>query len=310
MNTFIKAIEVWLPASDGSLLEFGGGAYAAVPYFGAVSRAMCFGRGEGLPGRAWDAGHPILLKQFEGSYFLRSAAAKEAGLTCAIAVPTYRGDELSAVLVLFCGDDTLHAGAIELWRNDPRVTSDITLADGYYGASAEALQTLTRDTYLPRGVGLPGLAWQRAESVFVDDISHSSHFLRGESAAVAGINRGLAMPCANLGADHYVLTMLSSAESPIAVRIEGWVPAEGESALQRSYGHCEIAGALPAEALPLDRAGAVGLAWAEGRPVINTALAAEPAPIAQSASAARLTSLVALPIASDGKVTEVVALYF
>lgn len=310
MKTFIKATEVWLPSSDRSLLEFGGGSYAAVPYFGAVSRAMCFGRGEGLPGRAWDVGHPILLKQFEGSYFLRSAAAKDAGLTCAIAVPTYSGDQLSAVLVLFCGDDAQQAGAIELWRNDPRITSDITLADGYYGASSEALQTLTRDTYLPRGVGLPGLAWQRAGSVFVDDIAHSSRFLRAESAAVAGINRGLAVPCASTGAASYVLTMLSSAESPIAVRVEGWVPAATGDALQRSYGHCEIAGALPAETLPLDRAGAVGLAFAEHRPVINTSLAAEPASIAQSATAARLTSVVALPVISEGKVNEVVALYF
>ena len=168
MNTFIRAAEVWLPSADRSLLEFGGGAYAAVPYFGAVSRSLCFGRGEGLPGRAWEEGHPIVLQRFDGTYFLRIVAAHEAGLTCAIAVPTFHGGELSAVLVLFCGDRSRQAGAIELWRNDPRVASDMTLVDGYYGAASDALQAVSRDTSLPRGTGLPGLAWQRTESVLND----------------------------------------------------------------------------------------------------------------------------------------------
>ena len=79
MNTFIRAAEVWLPSADRSLLEYGGGAYASVPYFGAVSRSLCFGRGEGLPGRAWEEGRPIVLQRFDGTYFLRVVAAHEAG---------------------------------------------------------------------------------------------------------------------------------------------------------------------------------------------------------------------------------------
>ena len=49
MNTLIKAVEVWLPTPDRSLLEFGGGLFGAATGFGASSRTMCFGRGEGLP---------------------------------------------------------------------------------------------------------------------------------------------------------------------------------------------------------------------------------------------------------------------
>lgn len=309
MNSFIRAAEVWLPSADRSLLEFGGGAYAAAPYFGAVSRTLCFGRGEGLPGRAWEAGHPIVLQRFDGTYFLRVVAAHEAGLTCAIAVPTFDAGELSAVLVLFCGDRSEQAGAIELWRNDPRITSDMTLVDGYYGASSEPLQTLSRDTYLPRGAGLPGLAWQRAESVFVDDVARSSRFLRAETAVVAGIDRGLAVPCASLDDASYVLTLLSSAESPVAMRIESWAPTADGTALQRNYGHCEVAGTLPTETLPLDHAGAVGVAFAERRPVISTTLNAEPPAVAQSAGAARLSAMIALPVVSEGQVGEVVVLY-
>ena len=309
MNTFIRAAEVWLPSADRSLLEFGGGAYAAVPYFGAVSRSLCFGRGEGLPGRAWEEGHPIVLQRFDGTYFLRIVAAHAAGLTCAIAVPTFNGGELSAVLVLFCGDRSRQAGAIELWRNDPRVASDMTLVDGYYGAASDALQAVSRDTSLPRGTGLPGLAWQRTESVFMDDVTRSSRFLRAESAAVAGIDRGLAIPCDSQGHASYVLTLLSSAESPLAARIESWVPTPDGSALQRRYGHCEIAGPLPPETLPLHHAGAVGVAYAERRPVIRTAFGTEPAALVRSAVDAQLSALVALPVVSDGQVSEVVVLY-
>jgi len=73
-STFIKAAEVWLPSNDGTLLEFGSGAFGAARRFAAISREMCFGRGEGLPGRAWDEGRPILLPRFEGSNFRRNSA--------------------------------------------------------------------------------------------------------------------------------------------------------------------------------------------------------------------------------------------
>ena len=41
MNTFIRVAEIWVPDSDGYLLEFGGGVYDNAPDFGAVSRSMC-----------------------------------------------------------------------------------------------------------------------------------------------------------------------------------------------------------------------------------------------------------------------------
>ena len=50
---------------------------------------MCFGRGEGLPGRVREEGHPILLKDLQSGYFRRTVAAKQAGLTCATAIPFY-----------------------------------------------------------------------------------------------------------------------------------------------------------------------------------------------------------------------------
>jgi len=196
MNSLIQAAEIWRPDSGLNLLEFGAGLYGNAVELGAISRDMCFGRAEGLPGRAWDEAHPILLTDLQGSYFRRAAAAKRAGLTCAAAIPMYFDDKLAAVLVLFFGGEQREEGAVELWRNDPRVTPDMTLVEGHYGRSAGLLLADAREAYLPRGSGLPGLAWQREASVFMAGVSHSPKFLRAESAAAAGIRHGLALPCA------------------------------------------------------------------------------------------------------------------
>ncbi|HET7795564.1 MAG TPA: GAF domain-containing protein [Rhizobacter sp.] len=315
MNTLIKAIEVWLPTADRTLLEFGGGLFGAATGFGASSRAMCFGRGEGLPGRAWFDGRPIVLKQFEGSYFRRAEAAREAGYSCAIAVPVFVGEQLNAVVVFFCGGNdaeaNLHDGAVELWRNNARVTSDMTLVDGYYGGdAAESFEPLTRDTYLPRGSGLPGMAWQKGAAVLIDDLGQTTKFMRADSAAEAGINRGLAVPCSSSTSDAYVLALLSTTQTPIAKRIECWAPDDSRHGLQRVFGFCETEGALRASEGGTVLAGAIGKAFASGVPVINEHAATEPGGVGSAAKAAGLVSLAALPVVSDGAVSEVVALYF
>ena len=96
MKTFIRVIEYWVPSEDGGLLGFGGGLFGSATRFAAATRELCFGRGEGLPGQAWEAGHPIVLKDLEGSYFRRAAAARAEGLTCGIAVPIFKGERLSS----------------------------------------------------------------------------------------------------------------------------------------------------------------------------------------------------------------------
>ncbi|MBX3623156.1 MAG: GAF domain-containing protein [Rhizobacter sp.] len=318
MNTVIKAVETWLPTPDGSLLEFGGGLYGHATAFGAISRGLCFGRGEGLPGRAWFEARPIVLKELDGSYFRRAEVAREAGFTCAIGLPIFVGEPLTGVVVFFCGpgregadDRAAPDGAVELWRHHARVSSDMTLVDGYFGGrTAAAFEALSRDTYLARGTGLPGLAWQKGAAVLIDDLGHAGRFLRAGGAAEAGLHRGLAIPCSAHGSDAYVLTLLSSAETPIASRIECWAPDESRQGLQRVFGFCEGAGSLRASEGGTVLAGSIGKAFASGVPVINEAVATEPGSVGDAARIAGLRSLVALPVVNDGAVSEVVALYF
>jgi hypothetical protein len=293
MKTFIRVAEIWVPDPDGYLLEFGGGLYGDAPEFGAISRSMCFGRGEGLPGRVWEEARPVILKDLQGGYFQRAAAAKRAQLSCAVAFPVFFGDSLKAVIVLFCGDGGGHSGGIEVWRNEAGTDADLRLLDGVYGANDGAFATASRDLSLSRGSGLPGTAWQRGASVFVDGVTESTGFVRAAEAAGTGIRQGLAFPCPVPGADSYVLAFLSEPAVPIATRIESWVPDGDGPALKRAYGFGNDALSGP----EADRG--ILEAFAGGMPVV-----------CQAAPGSAGASLIALPVIHDGAVVETVAMHF
>jgi hypothetical protein len=314
-DSFIRVAEVWVPDAGRTLLEFGGGLYGSARRFGALSRSMCFGRGEGLPGQAWDSGHPVVLQKFEGSTFRRTQAAHAEGLTCGIALPIFAGDLLTAVLVLFCGDGNgeggARAGAIEVWHNNPAAGKDMTLADGYYGNTADAFEFISRRTSFRPGTGLPGLAWASGLPVFMPDLGKGGRFLRADSAVKVGINRGFAIPCSTRGADTYVMAFLSALATPIVQRFESWLPDPDGSALRRSEGFCERAGTLDVGAEPALRGiGALGRALASCVPVIAERAADEPGAVGQAAREHGLDALVALPVLREGRVVAVVGWYF
>ncbi len=311
MTTLLRAVEVWIPSDDGQLLEHGGGLYPGAEAFAQASRRLCFGRAEGLPGQAWDEARPVLLDNFNSSRFQRTTLAHAAGIHSAVALPIYLGERLTSVVLLLCGPCGVDQGAIELWHNDPRITGDLRLTAGLFGADGQALQSLGADGYLPRGAGLPGQAWQRNAAVFADNIDHSPQFLRAQAAAAAGIVRGLAVPCATPSAHTWVLNLLSSARTPIARRVESWLPGTNGDGLQRSFGHCEIAGTLAAgAAMPGTQVGPIGQAFASGRAQVSDGLIHQPDALTASAAALGLGSVLALPVTDDETVGEVLALYF
>ena len=313
MKTFIRVVEAWVPSADRSMLEYGGGMYGQAARFAAASQAMCFGYGEGLPGQAWEQRRPIVLRQFDGSYFKRTKVAHAEGLTCGIAVPIFAGEFLTSVLVMFCGDDEAHAGAIELWRHDPAETAEMLLADGYYGHTAEAFEFISRRTSFRKGNGLPGLAWGSGLPVFMEDLGKGARFLRAETATKVGINRGFAMPCPVPGANSYVMAFLSALATPIVRRFESWEPDDTRAHLVRTGGFCEIGGSLTpsaGDAGPERGQGTIGRAFLTGAPAFSDNAASEPGSIGASAAAAGLQSVVAVPIVRDGLLVAVVAWYF
>lgn len=311
MKTFIRAMESWVPGDDRGCLVPGGGWYQT-PAFGAMSQRHVFAWGEGLPGRAWEEGEPVILTQFEGSYFRRAGAARAVGLTSAIAVPMFLRKKLAAVLVIFCGGDEERFGAIELWRNAPDQSPDMTLVDGYYGATEEAFGFASRKTTFRKGIGLPGLVWERNEPVFMPDLGKADRFLRAQSALKVGINRGLGIPCDTQTGANCVLTFLSANSTPIARRFEIWSPDSGYT-LRRGEGFCETAGTLHASADgPTCRVhqGAIGRTFATGVPSFVANPAAEVPQSGAELEEAGVETLIALPLTRAGAPTGVLAWYF
>ena len=312
-KTFIRAIEVWVPSTRSSTLEFGAGLYGTASRFGDLSSAWVFEHGQGLPGQAWAQGRPIVLKTFEGSYFQRTELAHAEGITCGIAVPIYAGDFLTSVLVMFCGDDQDHAGAIELWHNDPAESNDLKLVDGYYGTTADTFEFMSRRTAFRRGSGLPGLAWEAGAPVFIEDLGHSARFLRADSAVKVGINRGYAIPCPVPSAQTYVMTFLSALGTPIARRFELWLPDTTREHLVFEGGFCETMGVLAPTAHPAPVArgqGTIGRAFLSGVPAICRQVSAEPDAAGESAAEVGLASFAAIPVIGEGRLAAVVVWYF
>lgn len=290
-KTFIRTLEYWVPSDDASMLEFGGGLFGNAKRFEAATRNLCFGRGEGLPGQAWECGHPLMLKSLEAPGFRRAGAAKADGLTCAIALPVVVGEQLRAVVVLFCGDDDDHAGAIELWHNAPEDSSDMGLLDGYYGTTGDTFEFLSRSTSFRCGTGLPGRAWASQLPVFMPDLGRGSGFLRADSAIKVGINRGFAIPCDATNGQIYVLAFLSALATPIARQVDVWQPDAQASTLIHSFSFSEATAAAGVTsekplAIPQDL---VGQVYASGVP------------------AAQGNSLL-LPVVMQQRVTAVLAL--
>lgn len=294
MKTFIRAVEYWALNADGSLLEFAGGLFGEANRFAAISNNLCFGRGEGLPGQVWESGRPIVLSAFEGSYFRRAAAAKAVGLTCAIAVPIFKETQLTSVVVLFCGDDEVHVGAIELWGNDPSTSQDLSLVDGYYGSTGDNFEVVSRSSIFPIGTGLPGMAWDTQKPVFMPEFGKSSGFLRAEAAGKVGINRGFAIPCSSADGSNYVMAFLSAISTPLARRVEIWEKDESGDLLLRKLNFSE----------DQDTSGSaegISLTGQSSHPLVQAFRSGVPA-VAEP--------MVAIPVAPQGRTTAVMALYF
>ncbi|MGP6088592.1 GAF domain-containing protein [Antarctobacter jejuensis] len=303
-QTFVKVSEVWVP--DGDVLKLADGSYGDLEAFEEASRATQFARGEGLPGKAWAEGRPVVLKGFDGSYFKRTEAAKAAGLTSAVAVPVFDGETLKAVLVVLCGDDETHVGAIEIWHEQDGL---LMLDDGYYGA-ARHFEWVSQHTHFPRGQGLPGGVWASNTPMLMRELGSGYKFIRADSAGRAGLTTGLGVPIPVPGGKTFVLTLLTALGTPIARRFELWDarPAKvgSKSAAILMDGICERDGPLwtddtqtePRRVEPWQ--GVIGKALGTGLPVVESG--------APGVTAGYKT-MVALPIHHDGDIAHIVAWY-
>lgn len=312
MKTFIRVVELWVPDRTRTRLEFGGGLYReGLSAFKAASEGITFCRDEGLPGKAWASGHPVILTKFASSYFKRTDQAVEAGLTCGVAVPVFAGEFLQAVMVLFCGADETHVGAIELWHNDPDISHEMGLVDGYYG-TADMFEFNSRHTRFPRGFGLPGRTWKAGMPLLIKDLHDTKSFLRWEDASQVGINLGVGIPYPATADQTFVLTFLSAQATPIARRFEIWVPDQTRSHLVFHAGECsdktDLATLHAGKSIGRGE-GSIGGAWATGMPALSDDLAKDTSIAASLARASGMNQMLALPVIENARLRAMLAWY-
>jgi hypothetical protein len=306
MKTFIKVIEIWVPDKERTQLEFGSGLYGPLTEFKSASEQQHFAYDEGLPGKAWAAGHPVVLKRFEQSYFKRTTAAQKAGLTCGIALPIFSGDFLLAVVVFLCGDDEDHAGAIEVWCNDPANRDTLHIMDGYYG-TLKHFENISRQVNMPKSQGLPGLAWATGMPVLMEDIGKLTEFSRAADAQQGGITTGLGIPVVNSNEETYVMTFLSAKATPIAKRIQIWLP-EGKQLVCRQ-GHSKSSNNLAEmfETIVVNKGeGALGRVWLTGMPIIT----GNQEESTYNPELDSLSSMLAIPVIEQGRLKAIVTFLF
>ena len=296
VRQFIKAIEIWVPGTDSPELELVSASYGDLEAFKHTSETMRFAYDEGLPGKTWSTGRPIVLTDFSKSYFQRAQAAEQAGIECGLSFPVFCGDFLQAVVVLFCGGGANVVGAMEVWHN--ATDSELELVDGYYG-EMERFEWVSRRLAIMKGRGLPGSAWQKGKPVIIDDIGNTNSFLRASNAAKVGITTGLAIPYFNMGPDVQVLVFLSAKGTPIARRFEIWLPDAENDTLRFDDGQCvagrDLAAQYAGSSIKKGE-GLLGQCWLTGRPTVAS-VKDEDGDV-----------IIVLPVIDQGSLTSIVSL--
>ena len=90
--TFIRVVELWVPDKTRTQLEFGGGLCSArFSEFRSLSESALFSYNEGLPGKAWAAGHPVTHPQDFQLKEDRSQGFEQIGLAAAIGASAHEG---------------------------------------------------------------------------------------------------------------------------------------------------------------------------------------------------------------------------
>ena len=142
--------------------------------------------------------------------------------------------------------------------------------------------------------------------VLIEDLGQASAFIRSPDARIAGITTTLGIPVSVAANQVYIMTFLSAKATPIARRIQIWVPDESGQRLICQAGYSKQNDELAEifEAVSVRKGeGILGRVWLTGVPAIrnNSEVA-----IVEG----RLNSMLAMPVIDSGKLKAVVTFLF
>jgi hypothetical protein len=194
----------------------------------------------------------------------------------------------------------------ELWV--PRDDS-LVLRGGAYGPHTEFARVSGRSRFR-RGEGLPGSVWDGERPLVWRDLS--SHFVRAEHAAAAGIDAAVGFPWFKGRELAGVVTLLLTTRTATPACVEIWSHDENIDVLKHGDGIYvnmpELAQLSALLRFPY-AAGLPGLAWSTGMPVvIDDVRRSSEFVRAELATRAGLKRALAIPIFRERKVAHVLTL--
>jgi hypothetical protein len=187
------AIELWHnDAERFHELVLVDGYYGSAGSFEFNSRHITFPRGYGLPGRAWKADGPVMIRDIEETrQFLRAKEAAEAGINFGFAIPYVTGPSETWVLSLLSACRTPIAKRFEIWK--PDASADALVFQSGYCSSGCDLDVAFAGQTIHRGEGTIGRAWASGLPAVSDELKAGASI--AERAAVhAGLGRIVVLP--------------------------------------------------------------------------------------------------------------------
>lgn len=308
-GSLIRAVEIWLPASDG-VLAIDQSYYESSPALKAASEGLSFQCGEGLPGQVYESRQPIVFRDFGDSDFARTEAAGMDGLVAGFGVPVlYEGNCIAVVVLLFgAGEQAL--GGLECWL-PIRSRRELTLGSSFY-AGMPRFEKISRYVQFPHGSGLPGVVWADMAPTLLTGLATSKSFMRAAGAGAEGLSSAIAWPIADHGeAVHSVCVMLSAGNSPLAQVMQVWQPgAEQPLVLTRTD---EPAGSPLREACrthtPNSGDGLFGAVFENRLPRVIQNFADRTDPISAAAIESGLTYAISIPVYAGTELRGLVVLW-
>jgi hypothetical protein len=179
--------------------------------------------------------------------------------------------------------------------------------DGYYG-TLQHFESISRQISVPKGQGLAGLAWESGMPVLIDDISKGDTFIREKDAQQAGITMGIGIPISDNPGEAYILAFLSAKATPIAKRIQIWIPDQQSNQLICQQGYSKGSNELAKifETITVHKGvGALGRVWLTGMPTITSSHELDYSPELDN-----LSSMLAIPVIEKGRLKAIVSFLF
>lgn len=308
-DSLIRAVEVWLPNDDESLV-IDQAFYDRAPNLEAASEELKFEPDQGLPGYVYSSQMPIVFEDFGDSDFVRTEAAVEDGIVAGVGFPVLRAGKCIAVVVLLFGAGEKAIGGLECWT-PIKERYELTLDSSFY-AGIPRFEKISQYVQFPKGSGLPGAAWEDRAPNLLTGLATSKSFMRAAGAGAEGLTSAVAWPIADYGDKlHSVCLLLSAGHSPIAKVMQVWQPGESNPlVLTRTD---EPNGSALREACrenpPESGDGMFGAVFENNLPRVIHNLTERSDPLSKAAVASGLSRTIAIPVYAGEELRGLVALW-